>query len=244
MRRKKEDEEKKKEKERKKKEKEEEGEEENERKKEGKRKGLSKSGLNAPLFLWIPAPPLRQIETFSTPSSMTSEDGPLLPSEMGSATSFGGRQRHHHLRGDRTPAFVVTFSSVAVLCLVLLGLMGRAEGLDCVQCDSNSTHRACITEPPYPQPCEEDMVVCLIIREYYPAEGPDKSLVSVVRTCSPRDMGWDCEKGVRVTGEITEVCHESCNWDGCNSSSFASPVAKVIVFALTLLFVMPQVLLS
>ncbi|XP_076035631.1 uncharacterized protein LOC143021787 isoform X4 [Oratosquilla oratoria] len=187
---------------------------------------------------------VRKSETFSTPSSMTSEDGPLLPSEMGSATSFGGRQRHHHLRGDRTPAFVVTFSSVAVLCLVLLGLMGRAEGLDCVQCDSNSTHRACITEPPYPQPCEEDMVVCLIIREYYPAEGPDKSLVSVVRTCSPRDMGWDCEKGVRVTGEITEVCHESCNWDGCNSSSFASPVAKVIVFALTLLFVMPQVLLS
>ncbi|XP_069173734.1 uncharacterized protein [Procambarus clarkii] len=121
-----------------------------------------------------------------------------------------------------------------LLLLLLLLFCQRAVGIHCVQCTSEEAGeaggeaggeaegeavgegRACISQPPEAAPCEPAMTVCMTIRTYTPAEDDKRTLVSLVRTCGPTDMGWDCEKGKTERGAVAEVCHDSCDWDGCN----------------------------
>nr|XP_045582770.1 uncharacterized protein LOC123745808 [Procambarus clarkii] len=105
-----------------------------------------------------------------------------------------------------------------LLLLLLLLFCQRAVGIHCVQCTSEAggEGRACISQPPEAAPCEPAMTVCMTIRTYTPAEDDKRTLVSLVRTCGPTDMGWDCEKGKTERGAVAEVCHDSCDWDGCN----------------------------
>ena len=57
------------------------------------------------------------------------------------------------------------------------------------------------------------------------------SLVSVTRTCSSVDMGMDCRR--RMNSEdissYVEVCHDTCNKDGCNSAISIQATNKMLV---------------
>ncbi|KAG7154010.1 uncharacterized protein LOC121856796 [Homarus americanus] len=105
-----------------------------------------------------------------------------------------------------------------LLLLFLLPLCRQASGIQCVQCkgETGGEGEDCIHVPPDPEPCDSGMTTCLTVRTYTPAEEDTRTLVSLVRTCSPTDLGWDCEKGKTKRGQIAEVCHDSCTWDGCN----------------------------
>ncbi|MPC25217.1 hypothetical protein E2C01_018322 [Portunus trituberculatus] len=54
-------------------------------------------------------------------------------------------------------------------------------------------------------------------------------MLSLVRTCAPTDMGWDCERGRTKGGHQMEVCHDTCTWDGCNHARSTAASALVVV---------------
>ncbi|ROT71341.1 hypothetical protein C7M84_010349 [Penaeus vannamei] len=94
----------------------------------------------------------------------------------------------------------------------------------------------CIANPPPPQPCNGSMSVCMTVRTYIPAEEDTRQLVSVVRTCAPADMGWDCKKGRTSRGHVPEVCHDTCYWDGCNHAHSLTPTMLLLPLVSTLVW--------
>ena len=58
-------------------------------------------------------------------------------------------------------------------------------------------------------------------------------MVSLVRTCAPTDMGWDCRTGRTERGQEREVCYDTCNWNGCNPAAPTTlPALSVVAAAL------------
>ncbi|XP_063597199.1 uncharacterized protein LOC134773886 [Penaeus indicus] len=114
-----------------------------------------------------------------------------------------------------------------LVAILFVALLREVHGISCVQCEADSIPGApdppCIANPPPPQPCNGSMTVCMTVRTYIPAEEDTRQLVSVVRTCAPSDMGWDCKKGRTSRGHVPEVCHDTCYWDGCNHAHALTP---------------------
>ncbi|KAK7069618.1 hypothetical protein SK128_008037 [Halocaridina rubra] len=110
--------------------------------------------------------------------------------------------------------------------LLITVFVERGTCISCVQCEADMTSGqddACLIKPPEAKACDPSMSVCMTVRTYMPAEQDSRMLVSLIRTCSPSDMGWDCEKGKNERGQIAEVCHDTCSWDGCNSGTSNNP---------------------
>ncbi|KAK8743926.1 hypothetical protein OTU49_000918 [Cherax quadricarinatus] len=130
-----------------------------------------------------------------------------------------------------TPPTPPTIYHLLVM-LLSLPLGHKAVGIRCVQCvgDVGRSGETCITKPPAPAPCDPSMTVCMTIRTYTPAQEDTRTLVSLVRTCAPTDMGWDCERGKTERGVVAEVCHDSCGWDGCNHAHATTPTAPTLLF--------------
>lgn len=57
-------------------------------------------------------------------------------------------------------------------------------------------------------------------------------MLSLVRTCAPTDMGWDCKTGRTKGGHEVEVCHDTCDWDGCNPAPTILPALSLLVILL------------
>lgn len=119
-----------------------------------------------------------------------------------------------------------------LLLLLLLALTHQVRGIHCVQCEAQGREDACFVKPPPPIDCGRGMSVCLTIHTYTPDREDSRKMLSLVRTCGPTDMGWDCERGRTKGGQQMEVCHDTCTWDGCNHAPSAPCSALVVATAL------------
>ncbi|CAL4146487.1 unnamed protein product [Meganyctiphanes norvegica] len=142
-----------------------------------------------------------------------------------------------HQRHARFP--VSKFSACLILLLISLN---TCDGFSCVQCSweggrGEETTDACAVKPPKPEPCSEGSSWCMTVRTYSPAEQDKRSLVSVVRSCSPLDMGWDCEKGKDASGQVAELCHDTCGWEGCNHAATNQHTTTILTLASFILIV-------
>ncbi|XP_066971446.1 U-scoloptoxin(05)-Er1a-like [Macrobrachium rosenbergii] len=122
--------------------------------------------------------------------------------------------------------------------LLLCSFFHEGQGISCIQCEADVAlggDDSCVKTPPNPEPCDKSMSVCMTIRTYMPAEQDSRVLVSLVRTCGPTDMGWDCEKGRNDRGQVAEVCHDTCDWDGCNPAPVNHPRSLWVTLGVVLL---------
>ncbi|XP_045112840.1 uncharacterized protein LOC123505519 [Portunus trituberculatus] len=117
----------------------------------------------------------------------------------------------------------------SLFLLLLLALTHQACGIRCVQCEAEGTQDECFVKPPPPIECGRGMNVCLTIHTYTPDREDSRKMLSLVRTCAPTDMGWDCERGRTKGGHQMEVCHDTCTWDGCNHARSTAASALVVV---------------
>ncbi|XP_050722914.1 uncharacterized protein LOC127001789 [Eriocheir sinensis] len=116
----------------------------------------------------------------------------------------------------------------AILSLIVLLLTHQASGIKCVQCEAAGSKAPCSMEPPSPTECGAGMSVCLTIHTYTPSKEDSRKMLSLVRTCAPTDMGWDCKTGRTKGGQEVEVCHDTCDWDGCNPAPATLPALPLL----------------
>ncbi|XP_071531443.1 uncharacterized protein [Panulirus ornatus] len=119
-----------------------------------------------------------------------------------------------------------------LLLLLLLSLYHQVLAIWCVQCDDKDEN--CLLHPPEPEPCPDDLNFCLTLRTYNPVDDDTRKLVSLVRTCGPTDMGWDCDVGQNEQGLPVKICHDTCSWHGCNHAHTHAPTHAIIMLLLLL----------
>ncbi|KAL7631862.1 UNVERIFIED_CONTAM: hypothetical protein RMT77_017833 [Armadillidium vulgare] len=125
----------------------------------------------------------------------------------------------------------------SLLLLLTLGWkLQLGSAIKCVQCsDDDSSSRVddvggqihqngttynCFEVPPPAKPCSADMTSCIVMLTYKPSREVNRKAINIVRTCSPRDLGFDCRLGHPDKSTLSiEICHQTCYSDGCNGAS-------------------------
>ncbi|KAK3862009.1 hypothetical protein Pcinc_032087 [Petrolisthes cinctipes] len=124
-----------------------------------------------------------------------------------------------------------------MLLILITTLCQQGWGLECVQCEGVGEEEECTKIPPAPKTCPDTMSYCITIKTSIPGPEDTSLLRSMVRSCAPGDMGTDCETGKTDQGEVIEVCHDTCDYDGCNDASRLNPNKHVSILLLLLVVV-------
>lgn len=148
-----------------------------------------------------------------------------------------------------TPAESCATVAAVLLMLIIAVQIPKGECLSCVQCQgevrrnsdgtllpmddhSEPSNYSCVALPPPPMPCTDNMDYCLTVTTYQPSRG----VMTVIRSCAPADMAWDCEVGPASTGLPVQVCHNTCRGHGCNRGLLRQPGTTTLMMATATVF--------
>ncbi|XP_059477493.1 U-scoloptoxin(05)-Ssd1a-like [Neocloeon triangulifer] len=128
------------------------------------------------------------------------------------------------------------FALATALALAALLLVSPAQGIECVQCNSEGSLE-CVSSPPAAKPCPPSSKYCITVQETLVEDG---ALSLLTRACIPVDLGLKCQENQQSPhGDKINVCHEVCKSDGCNNEPYEesseSGAAQTSVFS-SLLF--------